>query len=124
MFRTVPVCEFGPRKLDAVRNGLIKRGLARTTINQTIGRVKRVFRWGVSREFVPADVLTALSALDGLKAWRSAAVEPLPVEPVSEEHVEAIKRFVTAPVWAKVTVLEIGSMWRHGSRDSAVSQLW
>jgi hypothetical protein len=92
MYRTVSVSEFGPRKLDAVRDGLIKRGLARSTINQTVGRIKRVFRWGVSRELVRSEILASLSALDGLKAGRSRAVEPPPVEPVLEEHVEAISR--------------------------------
>ncbi|MCH7990738.1 MAG: site-specific integrase, partial [Planctomycetes bacterium] len=115
MFRTVAVTEFGPGKLDALRDRRIERGLARTTINQTVGRIKRVVRWGVSREFVRADVLTALNALDGLKAGRSRAVEPSPVEPVLEEHVDAIKPFVTNPVWAMVRL-----QWLTGMRACEV----
>jgi hypothetical protein len=42
--------------LRALREEMIRSGLARTTINWQIGRVRRMFRWAVSVELIPASV--------------------------------------------------------------------
>jgi hypothetical protein len=44
--------DFGPKKLEAVRNNLIRSGMLRRTINQNIGRIRRMFRWAESQELV------------------------------------------------------------------------
>ena len=46
--------EFGPKKLTTVREDMISQGLARGVINNRINRIKRVFKWAVSIELVPA----------------------------------------------------------------------
>jgi len=42
--------DFGPLALKAVRRTMIDSGLTRGLINQRIGRIRRVFRWGVGEE--------------------------------------------------------------------------
>src|SRR5262249_19041474 len=39
--------DFGPLALKAVRQSMIESGLARTTINQRVGRIVRMFKWAV-----------------------------------------------------------------------------
>ena len=53
LYGSTPAAAFGPLKLKAVREQMIAQGLARTTINQNIGRIRRMFRWGASEELVP-----------------------------------------------------------------------
>ena len=44
--------------------------LARRTINMRIDVIKRVFKWGLSEELLPASVYTALASLSNLKRGR------------------------------------------------------
>jgi integrase len=80
---------FGPKKLTRVRDAMVKAKLARTTINQCVNRIRRMFRWAAAQELIPGTVVAALDALDGLKADRCEAVEPAPVEAVPDSVVNA-----------------------------------
>ena len=62
---------FTPSKLRAVREAMIAKGWCRKVVNDMVQRVRRMFRWGVEFELVPADCLAGLSAVRGLKAGRS-----------------------------------------------------
>jgi integrase len=63
---------------------LLRVGLARGVINQRIDKIRRVFKWGVSKELVAPEVYTALATLEGLRAGRSEARETRPIRPVAE----------------------------------------
>jgi integrase len=89
---------FGPKKLKAVRQAMIEAEYARSTINKHVGRIRRMFRWGVENEYVTVDVLSALQALAGLRKGRSEAKETTPVKPVPQEHVNAVLPRVSVPV--------------------------
>ncbi|MBN1125485.1 MAG: hypothetical protein JXA82_10790 [Sedimentisphaerales bacterium] len=73
----MPIEDFGPVLLDQLRSGMIDKGLCRTTINQRVGMIKRMFKWGVSKEIVPSHVFQRLSTLEGLKRGRSQAKSPV-----------------------------------------------
>jgi integrase len=75
--------------LESIQVQMIGAGLSRNTINEIIACIRRAFRWGVAKELVPPAVLQALQAVPGLRKGRTAAREPAPVQPVSEEIVEA-----------------------------------
>src|SRR4051812_10195811 len=90
LYGNSPAADFGPLKLKAVRGEMIRLGLARTNINKQVSRLKLVFRWATEDELIPATVYHALSAVAGLKLGRSEARETEPVEPVSEEDVQAV----------------------------------
>lgn len=60
------VRDFGPRKLKRVREHLVEAGHCRTNINRMVERMKRMFTWGVSEEYVAASVASALSSV---RAW-------------------------------------------------------
>ena len=84
-----PAAEFGPLALKAVRNKMIEANLAISTINQHIGRIRRMFRWGVAEQLVRPDIYHALVALAGLRRGRGEARETKPVMPVDDATVEA-----------------------------------
>lgn len=102
LYGNIVVREFSPLKLKDVRDEMIKAGCVRTSINRQIGRIKRMFRWGVENEYVTSEVYTALTAVAGLKLGRSIAKESDPVKPVPQEMIDAIEPFVSRQVWAMV----------------------
>jgi len=84
-----PANAFGPTKLKAVREKLIDAGHARGYINQQVGRLKRMFRWGVAEELVGPEVHQRLQALEGLHRGRTRAAEGKEVEPVDDATIAA-----------------------------------
>lgn len=58
--------DFGPRALKAVREKLVAHGYVRRYVNQMIGCVKQMFKWGVAEELVAPSVYHGLQAVAGL----------------------------------------------------------
>jgi integrase len=94
--------QFSPLKLKAVRERMIETGLARSTINQRVGRIVHLFKWAVGNELVPPDVHHGLKAVSGLSMGRTRARETSPVKPVPEVSVDAIHPHVSRQVWAMI----------------------
>jgi hypothetical protein len=68
---------------------MIEAGRSRTYINGMIGKIKRMFRWAVVEERVPATVYRALAAVAGLRAGHAVARETAPVQPVPESAISS-----------------------------------
>jgi integrase len=83
------VVDFGPLALQAMQNRFVVQGKGRTYVNYLTAEIKRMFKWGVSREMVPAMVYHALSTVPGLRRGRTEAHESEPVKPVANEVVDA-----------------------------------
>jgi integrase len=94
--------EFGPLALKAARQRMIDLGWSRTTVNQSVSRIKQVFRWAVENELVPGGVYHAVQAVAGLRRGRCAAHEPRPVGPVPQAMIDSLIPFVPKPVWAMI----------------------
>jgi len=101
-FGACRVRDFGPVKLKTVREAMIRAGSVRTSINRQVDRIKRMFRWGVENEHVPAEVFTALATVTGLRAGRSPATESKPVQPVPLPAIDAIQPYLSRQIWAMV----------------------
>lgn len=56
---------FGPVARKAVRPKMIDSNLARTTVNQRVSCIKRIFKWAVGEERLPPDVYHGLQAVHG-----------------------------------------------------------
>jgi integrase len=95
-----PVSAFGVPQLLACRQALIDNGHCRTKVNQHVGRIRRVFRWGIPRGLVKPETWAALKALEGLR--RGEAHDRPKVKPAVDAQIEAIKSYVSAPVWAMI----------------------
>lgn len=80
---------FRPADLRGYRQRLVDRGLSRGTINSYVGRVRKVFRWGVSNDLVEPSTLTGLESLPDLQPGRGGR-ETEPVQPAQELHVRAV----------------------------------
>ena len=103
MYGHILANQFGPLSLKAVRqrlieqpivvktkstdpetgkttwtNKVVRNGLARSTVNQRVSRVKRLFQWVVENELVSPMVMEGLRAVSGLQAGRSPARRPFP----------------------------------------------
>lgn len=88
------VREFGPLALKALQLRMIDDNLSRGVINGRIGRIKRIFRWAVSEELCPANVLHGLQSVMGLQRGRTEARETEPVLPVDDLIIEATLKFL------------------------------
>lgn len=110
LYGATPAADFGPLKLKANREAMLHPSLStggaaalshrwcRTNINKHIGTIRRMFRWGVENELVPASVYQGLMAVTGLKAGRCDARETEPVKPVPEAYVDAVLPYVSSQV--------------------------
>lgn len=100
----VPANEFGPRRLEQVRETFIATGNCRTYVNRLVCCVKRVFRHAISRELIDVNVLIRLDTLEPLKAGQTTAPEPESVRPVDLEHVRATAKYLSPVVSAMIRV--------------------
>jgi hypothetical protein len=74
--------DFGPLALKAVGQQMIDGGmLSRDTINTWIGAIKRVFKWAVSEELVPASVTTPGRRLRGSRRVAAKPGKPTGYRP-------------------------------------------
>ena len=113
LFGQIRVADFRPADMKRIRDLMIVDGIARTSINRQLGRIKRVFRWGVEEGHVPASVFAGVTAISGLRAGRSGAVESEPIKPVSVDAVEAVEPFVSRQVWGMIR-LQLATGMRPG----------
>ncbi|MSU79967.1 MAG: site-specific integrase [Gemmataceae bacterium] len=108
LYGNTSASEFGPVALQTLRTAMTtgswmtdeerarreksKRhlGLARTTTNTHIGRVKLLFRWASANELIPASTYHGIQSVSGLRRGRSGARETEPVVPVDAETVDKI----------------------------------
>jgi len=113
LYGSTPIEEFGPMKLIAVQNGMISFDWSRRLINQRISRIKRMFRWGVTRQVVSPVVYQGIMAVEGLKQGRSSARETKKVKPIDEEYVYKVLPYTT-PVVAAMIELQLLTGMRPG----------
>lgn len=104
------VTDFGPLALKAVRERFVDQGQVRTYVNDNVGRIKRIFRWGTENELLPASVLYGLGAVAGLRRGRTDAPEGMQVKPVPDVYVDAIRPHVSRQVWAIVELQRLTGM--------------
>jgi integrase len=89
LFADQPADRFGPLALKTVRDAMVGEGLARSTVNGSISRIRRAFKWAAAEELIPATVSAALGTVAGLRAGRTTARETAPILPVDDAVVEA-----------------------------------
>ncbi len=94
--------QFGPLALEAVRQAMIEQGLCRRVINGRVNRIRRIFKWGVSKQLLSPLVLQSLQSLAPLKKGRCNVREAEPVKPVDEQHVRAILPYVSPQIAAMI----------------------
>lgn len=117
LYGSLPVCDFGPKALKCVREKMIadaveaRGGVNRRYLNDHIGIIKRMFRWGVAEELVPVDIFQSLEAVENLrKGWDARLRERERVRPVPDEHIDAVLPHVVPQVAAMIQVQRVTGM--------------
>lgn len=110
LFDKTAVVSFGPHALKEVRDFMIRSNLARTLINCRINRIRRMFKWGVENQLVEPSILHALQAVSPLLRGRSNAKETAPVQPVSDEQIDAVLPLVPRQVAAMIELQRLTGM--------------
>lgn len=91
LYGETPVAEFGPLRLRKVREAMVDKGWCRKFVNKQTGRLRHLFRWGISWEMVPQSVAEALKSVEALRPGDTKAPERPARQAVPLEHVETIK---------------------------------
>jgi integrase len=89
LYADLPAAEFSPRSLKTVRSRMVDAGLARLTVNQNVGRIRRMFRWLAAEQLVSPAIYQSLVVVDGLRRGRTIARETDPISPVDKKTVDA-----------------------------------
>ncbi len=101
LYGETPAIQFGPLALKAVRERLIvcgKRTRTRQYVNRLVKQIRFMFKWAVGEEMVPVGVHEALRAVPGLQRGKCEAGESEPVKPVPQEHIDAIRPYLSRQV--------------------------
>jgi integrase len=110
LYGTTAAAEFGPIRLEALRGKMVDLGWARGNINRSVNRVRRMFRWGVRKQLLPASVVEALNTVEGLRRGRSKARETAPISPVADASVCAVLPFMPVVVADMVRLQRLTGM--------------
>jgi len=130
LFGDTLASDFGPKRFQALREHIIRRGslwtaqfdaqgnltrpgqpLSRDYVNNLMKAVARIFKWAVTEEKVPASVPDALAKVGGLRKGRDARLrEAEPVRPVLLEHFWPVVKAASPPVAAMLQVQRLTGM--------------
>jgi integrase len=110
--------KFGPLGLRAIQEKMVGMNASRRYVNQNCDHIKRMFKWAVSVELLPASVYQALATVPGLKCGRTTARELPPVLPVEDAVVEATLSYLSPVVADMVRFQRL-----TGTRPGEVCQL-
>jgi integrase len=104
LFGDLPARDFGPRKLQCVRQAMIDSGLCRNEVNKRVRHLVRAFKWATAAELVRPSIYHGVAAVPGLRRGRADVRESEPVKPVRDAFVDAIEPYVSRQVWAMVRI--------------------
>lgn len=104
------VQEFGPNALRGIQTVMLERNWIRNSINEATHRIRKIFRWGASRELLPVSVVQALETVEGVKKGRTKARESKPILPVDDLTVEATLSFLPQVVADMVLLQRLTGM--------------
>jgi integrase len=105
-----PASEFGPLALKTLRQKMVEEQLSRRYVNDHIDRIRRIFKWAVAEQLVPATTYQALATVPGLKKGRCNARETEPVLPVADEIVDATLPYLPGVVADMVRLQRLTGM--------------
>jgi len=116
-YGSLPVDQFSPNKLRAVRQLMIQKGWCRTSINKRVSLIRSVFAWAASREMLPETVHRALSLVEPLR-YGCGVRESSKKELVDDYTIEAIRPHISRQVYAIIKLMLLS-----GCRCGEVCQL-
>jgi integrase len=111
IYGELAVNEFSPKKLKVCRNQMVKAGtMCRSQINKHIGRIVRVFTWGVEEEHVQSNIVHALQAVKDLRKGEQGTYDNPPRQEVSDDVIRRTLPFMSPTVRAMVQIQRLTGM--------------
>lgn len=104
LYARLPAAQFSPLKLEAVREEMVRSRWTRKNLNRQVKRLQQMFRWGVSKELIPATVHQSISTIAGLRVGYPGVAESPKVESVPQAAVDAVLPHLSPTVAAMVRV--------------------
>jgi integrase len=93
-FRDLPAAEFRRRHLEVVQRSMADAGLAASTVNRHVTRVRTVWKWAETQEFVPDGRWHHLLTLDGFSPTDPTVAHAPPRKAARWDEVRAVCRVV------------------------------
>lgn len=98
MFGETPIADFGPLRFQMMRDAMAagdpetgRAAWCRKTANRQAKRIRQIFRWGVSQELVPVEVVHRLDTVRALAIGETTAVDYAPRQAVPESDIAAVR---------------------------------
>ena len=105
LFSGRQVDSIGPTEWKQIRQAFIDNGQTRSGINLCMGRILRMYRWGVTERLVKLETYQVLQMIGHLKKGRCGDIpEGKKRGAIGAAHIEAIKPHVNRTIWAMVQV--------------------
>ena len=87
---TIPVTTFSAVNIEELQSSLVKAGLSRSYINQTISKIKRIFKWGFTKKIVPLEAYHSVTAAAPLRKGRTKAPEKKKKKPIRKRQFDLV----------------------------------
>jgi integrase len=110
LFAATPAVEFGPKALQLVRAEMIAMDWCRNVVNRQVVRVRFMFKWAVSQELIPGEVLYRLASVGGLRKGHKGVRDTDPVEPVPPDVLAATLAVCTPRLRAMIELHALTGM--------------
>lgn len=114
-YESLPLVDFGPKKLIQVRRYFIQKNLVRREVNKRVYWIKNAVRWAVAQELIPGEVIHRLDAVDELRRGKEGVRESAKVRPVDEALINA-----TLPFMPPEIAVMVETQFLTGARSGEV----
>ena len=95
LFGQAAVSELTHADMLQLRDALVRSGVARTTVNRRLWRVRYMLAWALDEAIIPATVKAELTQVRSVKRGRTCAPERQPVRPVDDATIAATVEHMT-----------------------------
>lgn len=94
LFGNASIDELTHTDMLKLRDALVRSGVARTTVNVRLWRIKFMLTWALDEALISAQQKAELTQVRGIKRGRSSAPERAPVRPVDDATIAATLPFM------------------------------
>ena len=110
LFGGIPVTEFAPTHLKAMRTELIKQGKVRRTVNKRAQQITKMFRWAVEEGIADPDQWQRLKAVEAIQMGHYGAKDNPPIKPVPESVFEQTLEHISKEARDALLVMSLTGM--------------
>jgi len=106
-FGKLQISRLTGRNLKEIQADMVAKGWSRQYCNREFQNIRRFLKWAVSEDLCPVEVLEKSRAVEGLRRGKTSAPDRPPVQPVSDEVVDATLTHLSPVVRDLVQVIRL-----------------